>query len=304
MEKKVKIAVLMSTYNGEKYIEEQIDSVLNQNIHVDIYIRDDGSTDETVSILKKYEEKFNIYVEYGDNLGYKKSFMKLLLNTKGYDFYAFCDQDDFWIANKISSAIQMIKKYDEIPALYYSNLKKCDENLCVYGVTDLHKRVMSLQSNILRRSIAGCTIVINKKFWKIISAIGLKDELLIQGHDSYLVSLCYAIEGKVICDKNSYILYRQHGDNTSGASNGIIQRIQKEYSSVKKNKLNEYTMAKAIIKFCPTIISKENMLILQEFIEYKKSLKRKMKIIVSRKYSTGKGILTFWGKIKIMFGLL
>lgn len=300
----MKIAVLISTYNGEEYIEEQIDSLLKQDIDIDIYIRDDGSIDKTVDILKKYEKKNNIFVEYGENLGYQKSFMELLLKTKGYDYYSFCDQDDVWLSSKISSAINMIRKYENLPSIYYSNLKKCDKHLNIYGITKLQNRVMSLQSNILRRSIAGCTMVINRKFWEIISAIGIQEELLVQGHDSYLVSLCYAIGGKIICDENSYILYRQHGNNTSGSSNGLIYRIKKELISVIKNRENEYMIAVALIKYGNGYLRYHYIKQLEEFIQYKNSLKKRVKIVIDESYKTGNIFLTIMGKLKILFGIL
>ena len=233
----MKIAVLVSTYNGERYLEKQIQTLLEQDIEgAEIIVRDDGSTDNTRCILQKYEKNGLLKVQYGSNIGYKKSFMKLLLDQKDYDYYAFCDQDDVWLPDKLSKAISKIQEYDKnIPIVYYSNLKKCDENLNIYGETHLEKRVLSLESNILRRSIAGCTMVMNNRFHDIVTKIDMEENLLVQGHDSYLISLCYAIRGKVICDKYSYILYRQHGNNTSGSSNGVMQRIKKEINFIKKN---------------------------------------------------------------------
>lgn len=303
-EKSLKIAILMSTYNGASYLKEQIDSLEKQDVPVDIFIRDDGSTDKTIDILKEYQSKPNVHIEYGINLGYKKSFMTLLMKVNNYDYYAFCDQDDIWLPNKISCAVKIMETSKADPTLYYSNLKKCNEFLHVYKITDLDKRVLSIQSNILRRSIAGCTMVINNAFREIVASIGIKDKLLVQGHDSYLVSLCCAIDGNVICDKNSYILYRQHEDNTSGSSNGIIKRIRKEYSALKKSKLNEYTVAKAMIQYCHDIISSENLSDLNEFISYKSNFYIRLKIIFSKKYATGNFALTLLGKVKIIMGIL
>lgn len=300
----LKIAILMSTYNGELYLREQLNSLVKQDIPVDIFIRDDGSSDQTIAILKEYESKANIYVEYGSNLGYKKSFMTLLMNVSGYDYYAFCDQDDIWFPNKVSSAISLLKPYNDKPALYYSNLRKCNRSLEVYKITDLDKRVMSLQSNILRRSIAGCTMVINNALRQIAATIGINDNLLLQGHDSYLVSLCYAVNGNIVCDKNSYILYRQHDDNTSGSTNGILKRIKKEYSGLQKSKLNEYNIALSMVKYCANVISAEQLCELNKFISYKHSLICRMKIIFSPKYTTGNFVLTVLGKVKILLGIL
>lgn len=230
--------------------------------------------------------------------------MTLLMKVNNYDYYAFCDQDDIWLPNKISSAVKLMNSGQNMPTLYYSNLKKCNELLKEYTTTDLHKRTLSLQSNILRRSIAGCRMVINNTFHKLISSIGIKDDLLLQGHDSHLVSLCYAIDGNVICDPNSYILYRQHKNSTSGSSNGIIKRIRKEYSGAKEAKLNELILANAMIKYGFHIITSANMSELREFTSYKDNFINKLKIIFSRKYTSGNFILTVLGKIKILLGIL
>lgn len=301
-----KIAVMLSTYNGALYLSQQIDSLLNQDIPIDIFIRDDGSTDKTIDILKEYEFLDCIHISYGPNLGYKKSFMTMLTNIGNYDYYAFCDQDDIWLPGKLSSAIRLIDSdtCSSTPALYYSNLKKCDKFLNVYKETNLDKRVMSLQSNILRRSIAGCTIVINNALQQLVTTIGIKDRLLLQGHDSYLVSLCYAVNGSVICDANSYILYRQHNDNTSGSTNGIFKRIKKELSGLFDSASNEYTLAKAMIECCGDIIFPENMAVLKEFVSYKTSLATRFKIMLSPKYTTGNLVLTILGKIKVLLGIL
>ena len=88
-----KVIILLSTYNGQNYIEEQIESLLKQTYNnIEIFIRDDGSKDNTITILKKYEKKYNyINVEYGNNIGFYKSFLWLLNNAHKGDYYSFCD---------------------------------------------------------------------------------------------------------------------------------------------------------------------------------------------------------------------
>ena len=129
------VLIMMSTYNGEKYVSEQIESILAQQ-HVDITlaIRDDGSNDTTLHILNDYAAKHpNISVTAGDNIGYAASFWTLLMQADtSYDYYAFADQDDLWDANKIAAAIFAIKKTDNPLTLYTSALRVVDENLTIY----------------------------------------------------------------------------------------------------------------------------------------------------------------------------
>ena len=130
-----KVCVLMSTYNGEKYLKEQIESILNQeNIEVDILIRDDGSTDNTLNILENYTQKYkNIRYYTGENLRSAKSFMNLLFTVKEYDYYAFSDQDDVWKKNKLYTAVSKLKEgYD----LYGGKKSIVDSELNILNIED------------------------------------------------------------------------------------------------------------------------------------------------------------------------
>ena len=127
-----RILVLVSTYNGERYLSQQLDSILNQKgVNVSVLVRDDGSSDNTIRILEDYEKRNqNLHYYQGTNVGPIMSFFDLLNQAKGYEYYAFCDQDDVWDDDKLSSAILLLdKEPDSLPVLYCSNLKVVDENL-------------------------------------------------------------------------------------------------------------------------------------------------------------------------------
>ena len=125
------VCVLMSTYNGEKYIVEQIDSILQQeNVNVNLLIRDDGSKDKTVEIIKQYLIDKRVSFVSGDNIGYKKSFLWLMDNSPNSDYYAFADQDDVWKKDKLFAAVTKLENEDIAePKLYTSALTRVDENL-------------------------------------------------------------------------------------------------------------------------------------------------------------------------------
>ena len=100
----------MSTYNGERYLREQIDSILQQiDVEIELIIRDDGSNDGTVQIIEEYASKYPCISYYcGDNVGVGKSFMELLKNAPTADYYAFSDQDDVWLKDKLIRAVKAI----------------------------------------------------------------------------------------------------------------------------------------------------------------------------------------------------
>ena len=115
-----KVAILMSTYNGEKYLDEQIGSILAQEgVDVTLYIRDDGSSDRTAEIIKYYCKSYhNVSFTQGENLGVGNSFMQLVYDAKDvYYYYAFADQDDIWLPEKIKMAADKIKE-SKRPLLY------------------------------------------------------------------------------------------------------------------------------------------------------------------------------------------
>ena len=125
------VNVLISTYNGEKYIREQIDSILRQTYpNIRIYVRDDGSSDGTIDILKSYEEKGKIILLTGENVGYGRSFGKLLQYAEEGDYWAFCDQDDVWLPDKVERAVKWLDQQPEgVPALFGNAYELTDESM-------------------------------------------------------------------------------------------------------------------------------------------------------------------------------
>ena len=120
MQENKEVAVVISTYNGEKWIKDQLDSIINQTYkNIKIFVRDDGSKDGTLDILREYSNKGQIILEEGQNIGYIKSFFKVLENAKDFKYYAFCDQDDIWMDFKIERAVEALEKKDNNKVLMY-----------------------------------------------------------------------------------------------------------------------------------------------------------------------------------------
>lgn len=200
------IAVIMSTYNGELYVKQQIDSVLSQeNINVNIYIRDDGSTDSTPIILHELESAFNnIHVVYDKNIGIGNSFMEMLYTVPDiYDYYAFADQDDFWLPEKLYKALEKIETFD-IPALYASNQLIVDEALNQLGMRFCSPPGIRYGDIVRGNLISGCTFVFNKELFRILINIYNRPstELLVNRiHDAW-VAMIAALLGKLFMTPN------------------------------------------------------------------------------------------------------
>ncbi|MFB6317647.1 glycosyltransferase family 2 protein [Saccharicrinis sp. FJH54] len=228
----VKVLVLMSTYNGSRYLKQQLDSILSQQ-DVEIYclIRDDGSTDATLEILNTYKRK-NAHIEIftGNNIGYKQSFFELINKAGKFDYYAFSDQDDLWLNNKLYVATEKIKS-SEIPTLYFSNCYLTDENLVKTGL--LHPsgkvKVPEQEMAITQGFVHGCTMVVNYASMKIIKSNIPK---ITVAHD-YWIPLLHVYLGKIVYDPEPCILYRQHQTNVFGVNKSIYTIITTKFRELK-----------------------------------------------------------------------
>lgn len=222
------IAVLLSTYNGEKYLREQIESILYQkDVQIHLFIRDDGSSDNTVIILKEYKEKYdNIVLLLEENIGYQKSFFKLVFFAGRYDFYAFADQDDVWKKEKLISAIGKLRNIHE-PAMYYSMMTQVDTSLKIISEQQKPIRPLSKEKVLFQNFVQGSTIVFNYKLYCLIIRYYPNFNI---AHDIWIPCLATYF-GKVIFDFNSYILYRRHDDSVTVKMNkpSYIHRILKKF---------------------------------------------------------------------------
>lgn len=213
-----RVQVIMSTYNGEKYIKEQIDSIFNQKeCEVKLLIRDDGSNDQTINIIKQLSKKYNINLIQGQNLKPAKSFLEALKKSDdNCEYYAFSDQDDVWKKDKLVSAIKKIKQEDlQIPVLYTGNLSAVDEELKILEPQLLPEKIVLDYKVLISRSsnLFGCTMVFNKKLRDYVCE---QDYIKPIMHDLWL-GLLASLKGKIIYDPTSYIYYRQHGNNQVGS---------------------------------------------------------------------------------------
>ena len=213
----MKIMVLLSTYNGEKYISDQIESVLcQQGVDVHIVARDDGSQDETINILKRISTLENITVIEGQNIGVVGSFFKLMHEAvcHNFDYFAFCDQDDVWKNDKLKVATDILSGHGNEPALYMSSFQMVDENLHSIQ-TNMSRPNISVEGALASNCATGCTMVFNKKLLEK-SLISNYDDVLM--HDYWMYMVCLLTGGYIYYDETPHIYYRQHGNNVIGGT--------------------------------------------------------------------------------------
>lgn len=229
------VIIMMSTYNGERYLDEQLESIYKQKakVNVELYIRDDGSSDKTLQIIDRWRKSLNIKFIQGKNLGPAKSFWELMQNVPlDADFYAFSDQDDVWDSDKIECAICSLEG-SIIPTLYFANSRMTDENLNYLNYNTLIKEpILTIPSQIVCGNAQGCTMMFNKEAMLGLRNLNVRD---IPMHD-WIVMLHVLATGKVIYDPIPRMSYRQHANNVIGKSNKTMyQKIKMTYRLWTKN---------------------------------------------------------------------
>ncbi len=241
MGKAPKVQVLMSTYNGEKYLVEQLQSILKQDYsNLCILIRDDGSTDNTLQILDEYsrlDERIKYY--QSANIGAKRSFFELINNADPLsDYYALSDQDDVWNTNKISRAINKLIINGDKPLLYCCDTLLVNEKLEPMNNSIRKPLIKPSFGNALIENICtGCTCVFNRDLLYLVQNNEPNFAIM---HDWWLY-LCASAYGEVIYDSQPNVLYRQHGNNIVGARSNYYDEFKIRLYNYKTNRGKLYS---------------------------------------------------------------
>lgn len=296
-----RISVMMSTYNGEKYLREQLDSILDQEgVDVRIYVRDDGSTDSTVEILNEYADKSRkINVIKGKNIGWKQSFLWLLANSpEDTEYYCFSDQDDVWKTDKLSRGISFIEQMGENAKearCYCSKLSYVDENLKDIGYVLKERFETPNEYHCITNGFGmGCTLIFNKALLETLRR-GRFETIKNISHDS-LVSTVATYFGTIERDQESRILYRQHSSNAGSTKKNIRDRFSTAFD------FNGYFMrelAKYMLDSYDNELSDRQKITLRRFADLG-LLSNKIKLVFNRYVSRN----TFFGTIKLKIYIL
>ncbi len=235
----MKLAILLATYNGAEYLEEQLQSLFRQSCsNFTCYVHDDGSSDDTVAILKRYEGEYPgrmVLWDYPSTGSAKQNFWSMLQRADA-DYIMFCDQDDVWKEEKVALTLQEMQRLESEskgPAMVFSDMEVVDRELnrisdsfIAYVGRD-PKRVRFHQL-ISQNVAAGCTCMINRELRA--KALLCPDPDKIRMHDWWLM-LVASVYGRIGYIDQPLVLYRQHGDNSSGAEKDgtlavLLQRIR------------------------------------------------------------------------------
>ena len=296
-----KVNIILCTYNGEKYIEKQLDSILNQTYqNIDIYIHDDGSKDCTLEKVKLVKERNRtnkkiIILNETNNLGYPECFIKTLLDSDKSDYYAFSDQDDIWNPDKIELAVKCLDDCKDIhkkPVLYYSAVDYYDEELNFKRhsrfATTLKKKTndLGLLEFLFGGEPLGMTYVFNNK---VRDALGKTHELNFREFKDGFIKIYCAAAGKVVYDRKSSAKYVRHPTATTAASNpdSMIKRYFAMFDEMfLKKDTYEYfrNIVEVLLLYFSDEISEENKKLLQFFTRPNYIYKRMKKVFYNGRF--------------------
>ena len=303
------VLVLMSTYNGERFLKEQIDSILSQEgVDVRLLVRDDGSTDRTWEILEMYASGYrNIVITRGENVGFVKSFSALVRMALDYnlggEFYAFADQDDIWMPKKLMTACSVLKEKDASkPNLYTSNSMQVDAEGKELELFHKGPEPKFRKGNVLVFGTEqGCSMVFNRRAIELYSEC----EPELTWHDRWLYHICYFL-GSVTYDHRPLFYYRRHENNAlanhhAGGLEGEPSKIVRVYRIlfVEPPVTNHVEMAKEFYDhFAPRLNTADRRLF-KRFIVCRKSIASKIYMLFSRLfiypyYDVNEGRLLKW----------
>jgi len=230
--KKPNVAVLLATFNGESRIATQLRSILNQkSAHIKVFVSDDCSTDKTISIINEFilmGENIEILSQYEKYSSASGNFFSLISKLKldNYDYFAFSDQDDIWLEDKIESAIMCLNQFSSDG--YSSGFKAIwnDQKIVEVDKTGVQKKY----DYFLESPGPGCTFVLNARLFSCLRDFILHnvDKLReIYYHDWFIYAYARSSGYRWHIDTSNYILYVQHDDNHTGANIGISAKINR-----------------------------------------------------------------------------
>lgn len=304
-----KCCVLLSTYNGSLFIREQIESIIEQSFdgEIIIFIRDDGSTDNTINIINDFVniENRRIITKKGKNIGVQKSFLEIMNIAPQADYYAFCDQDDVWEAEKIEKLIDALRDINK-PAISYSSYYITDSILNIMSCENIPLSYSDSITKILfHNKVPGCVMVFNNALLMESRKVNPDN---VRMHDAYLLGLAY-LTGKIIPVETALIKYRQHDNNAVGfmkKRTTVVEWLKEKKELLLRGEGYDISsLANSILARLNGFMRREDIEELEIIRDYRKSFTAWIKLLFSKKtVSQNRWRSTVSIKFKIFFRII
>lgn len=290
-----RVAVVMATYNGIKYLEEQVDSIFSQNgVNVSLYVYDDCSTDGTPTLLKKLSNEYGskgktlVYTKGEENVGFPTSFFKALASVENsFDFYAYSDQDDVWKESKLYvavKALELTSGNSSRPSLYFEPTTAVDENLAFLferGLAGLH---LTLQGFFVRARVAAHTMVFDVNLKRELDLVGENHCGFSHGWLALLISKC--TNANLIVGEKSHTLHRRLSTSVSAGGKGFFKRLSFEWNVMFHPEVDRSPMAQILLERYGQQLGQSDRCFLKHLANYKKSCSDKQALLFSRSFDS------------------
>ncbi len=225
------VAILMGTYNGARFLEEQLSSLARQRHRTwTLYASDDGSQDGTLKVLEAFRDQWGdgrVHILQGPRRGFVANFLSLACRPEvSADFFAWCDQDDIWRDDKLDVALTWLRTIPhEIPALYCGRTETISQSGVSEGFSPLFRRTPAFANALVQSIAGGNTMVFNQSARVLLQEAG--DHMKLPSHDWWAYQLISGAGGKVYYDAKPKVLYRQHEANIVGSNSGVSARLMR-----------------------------------------------------------------------------
>lgn len=296
-----KIIVVISTYNGAKHIERQLNSIFEQTgVDVQVLVRDDCSRDNTVEVVQKYAQTHpqnKIEIIKGNNVGFAKSFWLGLSMCGNADYYAFADQDDVWKSNKLICCINTMREVDNIPQLAYCKMQRSNVQLnrLEEQVEVLKPEQLTKKLTLIKTYNYGAATVINKSAKELVCRMWPEVDDL--PHDMWVGTLCYWFGKIYYVDEELYYWIRYDTSVTGEGTKETAIRYRLKQTMQKKSYPNIST---AILEGYDDLLKPEDRGFLKKASDYKEVLKDKLDLLLDPNFKR----LSFSGTLALKLGIL
>jgi glycosyltransferase involved in cell wall biosynthesis len=295
------VNVLLATYNGERFLEEQLDSIYRQSYqHLRLLVRDDGSTDDTLTILEREQNKGLLsLITSNQNLGPANNFFTLLkYSDSNATYFSFSDQDDIWKEDKLRRAIEKLESVEDgVPAIYCSAVEYANNSGQLIKQSRKLNQI-TFGNALVENVITGCTIVMNRSAKELIVK-HVPEKCVMHDAWCYLVVVCF---GKIIYDESPGLRYRQHDRNVFGAATTSLDlfgnRIRRFINS---SALSYHEQAESFLKLFPNQIPDKKLNLLKRYVYSKYSIYQRLILLFDKEIIRQSKIDTLLLKILILF---
>lgn len=264
---KANVAVLLCSFNGERFLAEQLESIgQQQGADVCIHVSDDGSKDQTATILNDFRRRWGedwLSVEEGPRRGYVANFFSLICSEIEADYFAYCDQDDVWDADKLSRAVAALSSLPKSEAgIYCSRTRLISRGGEPLGMSPLFSKPPTFANALIQNIGGGNTMVLNRAARDLLQKVGPVD---VVSHDWWTYIMVAGSGGTVIYDPHPSVRYRQHQDNLIGSSAAWGDRFARFSLALRGRNRTWNSRNLAVLQENSALLTPDNQKILEQY---------------------------------------